>query len=127
MINRKFRQLITLIIKKSEDCGNPHLYITNQNLKGYYNMEFLIELVLDLFLEGSIEASKSKKTPKVIRWLLLLFIVVFFLGVIGIMLFVGLSIIEENILAGIFILLIGIFMLIASILKFKKVYLTKKR
>ena len=89
-------------------------------------MDILIELVLDLLLEGSIEASKCKKTPKVIRWLLLLFIVVFFLGVIGIMLFVGLRMIEENILAGIFILLIGIFMLIASIIKFKKVYLSKK-
>lgn len=89
-------------------------------------MEFLIEFVIDLILEGSIEASKSKKTPKVIRYILLLFIIAFFLGVIGIALFVGLKIAEKNFLAGIFILLIGVFMLIASIIKFKKVYLTNK-
>ena len=89
-------------------------------------MDILIELVLDLLLEGSIEASKCKKTPKVIRWLLLLFIAVFFLGVICLMFFVGLIIIKDNILVGIFILLISAFMLIASIIKFKKVYLSKK-
>ena len=46
-------------------------------------MKFIIELILDLLLEGSIEASKSEKVPKPIRYILIVLISLFFLAVIG--------------------------------------------
>lgn len=88
-------------------------------------MEFLIELILELTLEGSIEASKSNKVPKFIRYILIAFIVLFFLAVIGLIFLTGILILKENLIAGIFMFLIGVLMLIMSIIKFRKTYLLK--
>lgn len=89
-------------------------------------MEYIIEFILELILEGSIEISKNRKVSKYIRYPLIILIVLFFATVIGLILFLGLFILKENIIAGIIILLIGLFMLISAIIKFRKTYLTKK-
>lgn len=88
-------------------------------------MDFLIELLFDLLLEGSIEASKSNKVPKIIRYILIILIVIFFIAVIGIIFLTGILLIKENIVAGLFIIGIGIFMMISFIAKFIKMYLNK--
>ena len=88
-------------------------------------MEYLFEFIFELALEGSIELSKSKKVPKFIRYPLIVFIILFFLAVIGLIFLTGILILKENIMAGIFFIIIGMFMLVMSIIKFKKVYLKK--
>lgn len=88
-------------------------------------MEFIFEFILELLLECSIDASKSKKIPKYIRYLLIVIIVTFFIAVIGLIILTGVLILEENLLAGIFLILIGLFMLVMSIIKFRKTYLIK--
>ncbi len=88
-------------------------------------MDFIFELILELALEGSIEASKNIKLPKPIRYFFICLIVFFFTAVIGIVFLAGILIFKDNIYASLFIIAIGIFMLVASIMKFKKVYLNK--
>ena len=86
-------------------------------------MEFLIELLLDLVLEGSIEISKNKKISKFIRYPLIIFIILSFTIIFFGMLILGILILKENIYFG---LLISIILIILSIKKFKKVYIERK-
>ena len=78
-------------------------------------MDLLFEALFDLILEGSFEASKSKKVPKPIR-ILLIFGFLFYLGIIGL---------SKNLLAGILLIAFGLLFLILSIIKFRKTYLNK--
>ncbi len=89
-------------------------------------MEYVIEAVLDLVLELGIEASKNKKVPKIIRWLLIGLIMFLFIGVIGMVLFAGVLVLLQDIIGGIILIAIGIIMLISAITKFKKIYIKKK-
>lgn len=89
-------------------------------------MEFLIELLLDLIIEGSIEISSNKKVSKFIRYPLIVLIILFFtLFILGLML-LGVIILKENIYFGIFLLIIVLILLISGINKFKNIYLEKK-
>lgn len=89
-------------------------------------MEFIIELILDLLLEGSIEASKSEKVPKPVRYILIALISLFFLAVIGLIIFLGIDTLKNSKLAGIIVISMGVLLLILAIMKFKKIYLKKK-
>ena len=89
-------------------------------------MEYVIEAVLDLVLELGIGASKNKKVPKIIRYLLIGLIMFLFIGVIGIVLFAGVLVLLQDIIGGVIIITIGIIMLISAITKFKKIYIKKK-
>ena len=89
-------------------------------------MEFIIELILELLLEGSIEVSSNKRVSKWIRYPLIIFIVTIFLAVILLILYLGLSLLNDWILAGIFFLIISIVMVISAIIKFKKLYIERR-
>lgn len=90
-------------------------------------MEFLIELLLDLIIEGSIEISSNKKVSKFIRYPLIVLIILFFtLFILGLML-LGIIILKENIYFGIFLLIIVLILLISGINKFKNIYLEKRK
>lgn len=88
-------------------------------------MEHLFEFILELVFEGSVEASKNPKVPKWIRYLLITIIILFFIGVIGIIFFTGILMFKENVLIGILFNLLGLLMIIMGIIKFRKVYLLK--
>lgn len=88
-------------------------------------MEFIFEFIFELIFEGSIEASKSSKVPKYIRYPLIIIIALFFIVVIGLLFLAGFLSLKENIFLGIFFIFIGLLMLIMSIIKFKKTYLIK--
>lgn len=88
-------------------------------------MEIIFEFILELIFEGSIEASKSSKTPRFIRYLLIVIISLFFIAVIGLILLVGILTLKENLIAGILMILIALFMLVMSIIKFRKTYLIR--
>ena len=89
-------------------------------------MEFIIELILDLLLEGSIEASKSEKVPKPVRYILITLISLFFLAVIGLIIFIGIDTLKNSKLGGIIVISMGVLFLILAIIKFKKIYIKKK-
>lgn len=86
-------------------------------------MEFLLELVIELLFEGTIEISSNKKVSKWIRYPLLVILILFFAVVIFGIIIVGLYTLKENTLGGILILATGLFMLGMSIYKFRKRYL----
>ena len=89
-------------------------------------MEFVIELLLDLIFDFGIEASKSSKVPKPIRILLVAVISILFTGVIGLIFLMGISILKDSIIGGIFIILLGVVLLVFAVVKFRKIYLLKK-
>lgn len=88
-------------------------------------MEYLIDFILELVIEGSIEASKNKKVPKPLRYVALIIVLLFFICVISLIIFVGILFLKQSIIGGILLILLGIFMVIASVLKFRKMYLLK--
>ena len=89
-------------------------------------MEYTIEFILELIFEFGVEASKSSKVPKVIRFILIAIISLIFIGAISLIIFMGISIIKKDIIGGLFIILLGLVMLVSAIIKFRKTYLIKK-
>lgn len=86
-------------------------------------MDLLFELIAELLLEGSMEVSSNKKISKWIRYPIFALLILFFASVIFGIIILGIFIIPDNILGGIFIIAVGLFMLVMSIFKFKKKYL----
>lgn len=90
-------------------------------------MDILFELLFELALAGGVEASICKKVPKPIRYLLILIIVLFYLFIIGIILYTGISILKDSILGGIIIILLDIFIFVKNIISFKSFYIEKTK
>lgn len=90
-------------------------------------MEYIFEFILELVFEGSIELSKSNKLPKYIKYSLIIIIALFFIAVIGLIFLLGILSLKESILLGVLLILIGLFMFIMSVIKFRKIYLTKTK
>ncbi len=88
-------------------------------------MEYIFEFIVEFVLEGSIEVSKSSRIPKYIRYPLIGILSLFFIAVIGLIFFTGILSLKENMLSGIFLILVGLFLLIMSVIRFRKAYLTK--
>lgn len=88
-------------------------------------MEYLIEFILELVIEGGLEATKSNKVPKNIKYIILGIISLLFIGVIGIIYLTAFLIIKLSIIGFILFFLLATFMLISAIIKFKKEYLKR--
>lgn len=87
-------------------------------------MEVLLELVLD----GMFFVSQNKKFSKGVRYFFISFIVLMFLGVAALIIFTGVMAYQKmDRLLGIILILLGIVFVIASGLKFRKMYLNKKK
>lgn len=89
-------------------------------------MEFLFELILELVLDSSIEASQNPRVPQWLRYILMIMITLFFLCIVGLILFVGIMIFQDNRIAGILFILLGVFLAIMTIIKFKKLWLKRQ-
>ena len=83
-------------------------------------MESIIEIILELVLEGSIEASKSSKIPKPVRYLITAMIVLLFIAFIGFIFWDVVIVLNDNIPAGIFLILMGVVMTLLGVIKFIK-------
>ncbi len=88
-------------------------------------MEYIFEFIVEFILEGSIELSKSSRIPKYIRYPLIGILSLFFVAVIGLIFFTGLLSLKENMLSGILLILVGLFLLIMGVIRFRQAYLTK--
>ena len=89
-------------------------------------MDFLIELVLDLIFEGSMELSNNKKVPKWIRYILITFIVSVFIIVCLLFLLVSLLLLKETLIGSLVFFIIFIVFIVFGIKKFRKMYFEKK-
>lgn len=90
-------------------------------------MSDIIEALLDLVLDASIEGSKSEKLPKPLRILCILIIAVFYIALVGLMLLLGYTFQDTNALLGTLFYGIGIILTFYGIYKLKKHFSTKKK
>ncbi len=89
-------------------------------------METIIEIILELILEGSLDISGNKKISKWIRYPIAGLLILFFAAIILLLIVVGLTSLKDNLWFGILLLGVGIFMLIATIIRFNKILKAKK-
>jgi len=90
-------------------------------------MDFIIELVLEIVIDGTIELSSNKKVPSIIRYPLIAIITVLTIGIIIVMLLAGILFLKESIIIGIILMVIAIALIISLIVKSRKIYLEKKK
>ena len=89
-------------------------------------MELLIEFLVELILEGSLEISEDEKMPRWLRYICLIIGTLVF-GAVTIGLFIlGVYLGRENIYVGIFLIIIAFILLISGIVKFEKKYIQKR-
>lgn len=86
-------------------------------------MEFIVELVLDLFVEGGIEVSSNKKISKWVRYPIAAILILFFSSIIFGLIFAGILSLKNSLVGGILIIVVGLLMLGTCIYKFRKTYL----
>ncbi len=89
-------------------------------------MEFILEFLLELLVEGVTLLVENKKISKWIRYPLWAIIVLLFIFVIGLLFFLGIVLLPKNIGFSILFFLTGILFLIISIKKMKS-YCSKKK
>ncbi|MCH5266403.1 MAG: hypothetical protein J1F02_10920 [Lachnospiraceae bacterium] len=82
-------------------------------------MEFLLELlggILELIVEGLCELGASKKVPRVLRIIVTAVLVLFYMGITGILLIMGISEIRDSETAvGVIFLLVSVLLTAFSI------------
>lgn len=89
-------------------------------------MDDVIEFVLELILEGTLELSSNRKVPKWIRYPLIVIISLLFAIVTFGLIILGVISSKENIYIGIFFIVVGLILLVAGIIKVDKIYIEKK-
>ena len=89
-------------------------------------MELLIEFLVDLILEGSIEISEDEKMPRWLRYICLTIVTLVFAAVTLGLFILGIYAGKENIYVGMFFILIAFILLISGIIKFEKKYIEKR-
>ena len=84
-------------------------------------MDIIFEFIFELIVEGCIEGSKCKKIPKVLRFIMLSIVILFFGTIIGFLFYGGIrGFITNNIASGIFCTVIAFFMVFACVVYFRK-------
>lgn len=81
-------------------------------------MDDLIELLIELVLDGSHELLKSRKVPKWIRYLIALIFISIIIGLIVL----EIILLEETFAGGIIIISIGLFLLVGVTVKIEKYF-----
>ena len=69
-------------------------------------MEILFEALLELLLEGTMEAGTNKRVPKPIRYFILALLALFFGGLFIVGLLIGISQLKESVLSGVVIIVV---------------------
>ena len=90
-------------------------------------MEFLLELLFDIILEGSIEVGSGKKVPFIIRILAGGIVLAIFLGLSGVLIYAGyeMFLMDSKVGATIFFGM-GMFLILGGTLSIRKMFCKKK-
>lgn len=88
-------------------------------------MDYLIEFLIELILEGSFELSQTKKTPNWLRIPLIILILLILVGSIALIFLTAFLSIKEYTLLSIILFIIGIIFTTVSIYKFRHIYLKR--
>ena len=88
-------------------------------------MDLIIEFIIELILEGSFELSKNLKTPKWLRYPLIILVLLFFIAIIAIIFIVGLMTLKESTIIGLLLIIISVAFTVFSIAKFIDIYIKR--
>lgn len=78
-------------------------------------LELLVEFLLDIAIDGGVEAISSKKTPRWGRLILAIVVgLLCFAIIIGVIIF-GIMTLDESVMGGAFIIVVGVGLFIAAI------------
>ena len=89
-------------------------------------MDFILELLFELFVEGTLELSKNIKVPKTIRYPLLGLIILFVISVIVGIFVLGIALFTEDMFFSIMMFALGAFFLVGISIKTYKFFKNKK-
>ena len=90
-------------------------------------MEFIIELLVEIVLEGTIAIGSEKKVPMPIRILCGIIEFILFFGFGGLLVYTGYDSLLENDTSGYFGLVIGIIIIIGGIFIVYKMFKKKRK
>ena len=85
-------------------------------------MDFVVELLLELLMEGGFALADSKKTPTGIRVLLAVLLAVFYSALIGVAMTVGVNTLAKDITTSIFLFVMAGILIIMAIVFLLKIY-----
>lgn len=89
-------------------------------------MDFIFELLFELIFEGALSVSSNKKVSKFIRYPLIAFMILFFLGVIGGIFVLGIFSLKKSVIGGIFVIFVSVMLFTMATVKFIKTYINVK-
>lgn len=89
-------------------------------------MDIIFELILDLFIEGSLEVCSNKKISKWIRYPLLLLLTLLMISLILGLLILGIYLFKTSTIISIIFIICSILLIIGAIIKFKNLYNERK-
>lgn len=89
-------------------------------------MDIVLEFFLELIVDGGIEASGNKKLSRWIRYPLIALVVLFFGAVIAMMFYLAFGLSSDEPVASVIFPLLGLFFLVGTVLKFRKLYFAKR-
>ncbi len=71
-------------------------------------MDTVLELLLDLFLEGGMEVSKSKQVPKYIRYPVLALVIAILVACLGLILLIGIAELRDSAFLGLLLIALAV-------------------
>ena len=83
-------------------------------------MDFLIELIGEIFIEGLFELATNKKVPGVIRYPILTLFILLYLAVILLLIYLGIKSYTNNKLASMILWTLAIGLIIITIISIRK-------
>ena len=89
-------------------------------------MEFILELILTLILEGGTTVGKNKTHRKLIRYPLLLFAGIIYVGIIALFVFIGLLVLGDGLWRAIIMWGFALAFIIGTIWDFRNRYKKRK-
>ena len=83
-------------------------------------MDFLIELIGEIFIEGLFELATNKKVPGIIRYPILSLFILLYLAVILLLIYLGIKSYTNNKLASMILWTLAIVLIVITIISIKK-------
>ena len=83
-------------------------------------MDFLIELIGEIFIEGLFELATNKKVPGIIRYPILTLFILLYLAVILLLIYLGIKSYTNNKLASMILWTLAIGLIIITIISIRK-------
>jgi len=89
-------------------------------------MDIIFEMILEIFLEGSLEICSNKKLSKWIRYPLLMILTLIFIAIVLGLLMLGIYLFKTSIIISLIFIVCSFLLCIGTIIKLKNLYDERK-